>query len=401
VTQARRLSERLAGKSGWLLGAIAFGWFLTLGTRFLLPAILPQIKLAFDIGNTTAGVAITAVWLGYGLMQFPAGVLVDRLDERTLLSVSLALAGACIGSISVAPIFGVFLLACGALGLATGLFGTSRGIALAKFFQSKRGRAFGVTLGAGSVGSAALPVIGSRVTGIAGWRIAVGLTVPLFLLSALGVWLLVPGDGDEETEDDGFELEQFVGTLRDSFANRPIVIGVAAYTLMLFTYQALTGFLPTYLIQEKGLNQGTASLLFALLFLSGAGFQLGCGSAADRFGTRPVIIAIAVVGVVTLAVLPAVSGIVILSILIVVMASRIAAASVMNPYIIEGLPDEGTGTLWGLLRTGFFSVGATGSTVVGALSDAGLFDEAFYLLAGLTVLAVVLFLFLPEEPVPT
>lgn len=393
----RTRSGRLAGNSGWLLGAIAFGWFLTLGTRFLLPAILPQIKLAFDIGNTTAGVAITAVWLGYGLMQFPAGVLVDRLDERTLLSVSLALAGGCIGLISVAPVFGVFLSACGAFGLATGLFGTSRGIALAKFFQSKQGRAFGVTLGAGSVGSAALPVVGSSVTGIAGWRIAVGLTVPLFLLSALGVRLLVPGD-DDGTEEDGFEFEQLLGTLRDSFANRPIVIGVAAYTLMLFTYQALTGFLPTYLIQEKGLSQGTASLLFALLFLSGAGFQLGCGSAADRFGTRPVILTIAVVGVVTLAALPSVSGIVGLSVLIVVMASRIAAASVMNPYIIEGLPDEGTGTLWGLLRTGFFSVGATGSTVVGALSDAALFDEAFYLLAGLTVLAVALFLFLPENP---
>ena len=41
---------------------------------------------------------------------------------------------------------------------------------------------------------------------------------------------------------------------------------------MLFTYQALTAFLPTYLIQTKGLSQGTAAGLFALLFVAGAGF---------------------------------------------------------------------------------------------------------------------------------
>ena len=384
-------------KQGRLLAVIAFGWFLTLGVRFLLPALLPQIKAAFDIGNTTAGLAITAIWFGYGLMQFPAGVLVDRLGARTLLSLSLALAAVCLGIIGAAPVYVLFLAACGLLGLATGLFGTSRGIALSHFFQSNRGRAFGVALGAGSVGSAVLPFLSTAVEGALGWRVAVGLTVPLFALTALATWGIVPAGSETTSSSADVPFREVLGTLRAGFANRAIVIGVVGYTCMLFTLQGLTGFLPTYLIQAKGLSQQTASGLFALLFLGGAASQFVGGSAADRFGTRPVELAIAGVGVVTLALLPVVDGVLPLALLVVVMSSRIASASVMNPYIIDAVPDEATGTGWGLLRTAFFSIGATGSTVVGVMSDAGLFDEAFYLLAGVTAAATVLFVFLPRR----
>ena len=64
-----------------VLATIALGWFLSLGVRYLLPAVLPQIKAAFDIGDATAGLAITVVWVTYGAMQFPAGALADGFDE--------------------------------------------------------------------------------------------------------------------------------------------------------------------------------------------------------------------------------------------------------------------------------------------------------------------------------
>ena len=194
----RRLRE---ADRGGLLATIAFGWFLTLGARFLLPALLPGITATFAIDDTTAGLAITVVWLGYGLMQFPAGILVDRIDERTLLSLSLLLAGASLGAVVLAPVFPVFFAACGLFGLSTGLFGTSRGIALAAFFRSNPGVAFGVTLAAGSVGSAALPYLGSVASGAGGWRLAVGLAVPLFLATAASTWWVVPADSGGAVEE--------------------------------------------------------------------------------------------------------------------------------------------------------------------------------------------------------
>jgi predicted MFS family arabinose efflux permease len=364
-------------RQGWFLLTIAFGWFITLGARFLLPAILPQIKATFGIDNSTAGFAITIVWLGYGLMQFPAGILVDRFDERRILTLSLVLAGASLGLIGVAPVFGVFVASAGLFGLATGLFGTSRGIALSEYFPDRPGRAFGITLAAGSIGSAAFPLFGSVATESVGWRIAVALSAPLFGLTALSTMRNVPGRAAEPAPPSDEPTVGVAEALRAGLSNSTVVVGILGMMMMLFTYQALTAFLPTYLIQEKALSQWLANAMFGLLFVAAAAFQIGLSSAADRFGTRPVILLISGVGVVTLAALPLVGGVVPLFVLIVVMSSRLAAVPVMNQYIIAALPDHATGTTWGLLRSVLFVVGSTGSTVVGVLSDADLFDGAF------------------------
>lgn len=379
------------------LAVIAAGWFLTLGLRFVLPAILPQVKATFTIDNTTAGLVITVIWAGYAVMQFPAGVLVDRLGERTLLSLSLVLAGGSLGVLGSAPVFPVFLVAAGLFGLGTGLFGTSRGIALSNLFSPNPGSAFGLTLAAGSVGSAALPFLASVVTDEFGWRVALGASVPLFLVTAVGTWWAVPAETTSSGSASGgteLALEQ----LRTALTDRAVVVAITGLTLLLFTFQALTAFLPTYLVQVKGLSSETAGALFASLFVAGAVFQLAGGSAADRFGTRAVLLGIAFVGIFTLAALPLLRGAWALGLLLVVLASRLAVAPVSNAYILGALPDESTGTVWGLLRTGLFLLSSTGSVVVGALSDRGLFDEAFFLLAGITAVATVLYLFLPTRP---
>ena len=46
---------------GWVIGSVAIGWLLILGLRFTLPALVPQLKATFGIGNATAGIAITVV----------------------------------------------------------------------------------------------------------------------------------------------------------------------------------------------------------------------------------------------------------------------------------------------------------------------------------------------------
>ncbi|WP_161973205.1 MFS transporter [Halostella litorea] len=381
---------------GRALGALAVGWFLTLGARFLPPAILPQIRATFGIGDATAGVAISAIWVGYGLMQFPAGALADRVDERTLLSLSLVLAGASLAAIAGAPAFGVFLVACVLFGLGTGLFGPPRGIALSNLFAPTPGRAFGITLAAGSVGSAALPFVASVLTDRIGWRLAVGLLVPAFLGVAAATLRYVPADTGSGS-DDGDDAASLRRTLGRALTDRQVLTAVAALTLMLFTFQALTAFLPTYLIRAKGVGQGVAGALFGVLFVAGAAAQLAGGDAVDRYGTRAVMVAVAVATALSLAALPLVGGLVPVAAVVVLLATQMAVQPVMNSYIIEALPPAGTGTAWGFLRTAFFLLGATGSTVVGVLSERGLLDESFYLLAGVTAVAVLLFVLLPAE----
>lgn len=378
-----------------MLAAVATGWFLTLGLRYFVPAVLPQVTATFGIDNATAGLAVTIIWAAYALMQFPAGALADRLGTRTLLAASLVLAGASTVALGLAPTVSAFLGACGLFGLATGLYGPSRGIALAATFPDNDGIAIGATLAAGSVGSAALPFAASVLVAGIGWRLAIALAAPLFAVTALALWrALPPIDGATATERSPREA---LGAVGRAIRTRAVAVAVSAVTLMLFSMQGLTAFLPTYLVTAKGLEGTTAAGLFALLFLSGAVFQFLAGRAADRYGDRPVLLATTLVGGPAVGALPFVSGLVPLAGLTVLLGSRLAINSVSNAYVVAVLPERVRGAAWGFLRTSYFLLGATGSVVVGTLADAGRFDEAYLLLAGLTALAALLYTALPSR----
>jgi len=396
-TGVRTAVGRLRGGGrGWALLAIAVGWLFILGGRFLVPAVLPQVKATFDLGNADAGVAITVLWATYALMQSPAGLLVDRLGERRLLAGSLLLSAGAVAALGLAPGFGVFVLGSAAFGFVTGLYGPARGTAISRTFPTNDGAALGAALAAGSVGSAVLPFLAGALVGGFGWRLLVGGMLVPYLAAAAFAWWAVPGrEGGASPEPT--PPAELLGDVGRAVRNRAVLVAVAAVTLMLFSFQGLSAFLPTYLVEVKGFEQSTASALFALLFVGGAVAQALAGNLADRIGERAVLTGSAVLGGAAVAAVPFVGGVLPMAVVVALVGSRLAIAPVSNAYVIAVLPEEVTGTAWGVIRTAFFLLGAGGSTVVGALAEVGLFDEAFLLLAGLTGLAAVLFAFVPSR----
>lgn len=389
------MAARLRGDGrGWVLVAIAAGWVFVLGGRFLVPAVLPQVTAAFDVGNTGGGIAVTVIWATYALMQSPAGALVDRVGERRLLAGSLVLSAASVGVLGVAPAYLAFLGGCAAFGFATGLYGPARGTALARTFPDDDGAAIGATLAAGSVGSAVLPFLAGVLVGSVSWRYVVAGLAPPLLVAAAFAWRSVP-DREAAASPDPVPVAELGGDVLRAVRRRGVAVAVAAVTLMLFAFQGLSAFYVTYL--ARSMDQQVAAGLFALLFLGGAVAQLVGGAVADRYGERLVLTATAAVGAVAVGVVPLVDGLLPLAVLSVVLGTRLAIAPVSNAYVIAVLPDAVTGTAWGTLRTAFFLLGAAGSTVVGAMADRALFDEAFYLLAVVTAAAAVLYAFLPSR----
>jgi MFS family permease len=406
---------------GWVLATVAGGWFFTLGLRFVIPALLPRIKDTFGVGNAAAGLAVTLVWLTYAGMQLPAGAMVDRVGERKLLTASLLVAGTSLVAFGFVPTFAAFLLAAALFGLGTGLFGPPRGTVLSNTFRANDGAAFGLTLAAGSVGAAALPFVATQISGRAddllagwtGWELALVSFAPAFFLLAAGTWWAVPerehrastpaadgerasdaGDGSSNVRSDGGRT---VAAVVDAATRRTVVIAVLGAAFMLLTFQGLTAFYTTYLVERKALSPGTAGGLFALLFVAGAGFQSVAGRAADRYGHGRVLVAIALVGVPPLVALPYVEGAVALALLTVPMGVRLGIGPVVNAYVVAAIPPGVQGTTWGLVRTIFFALGSTGSVAVGVFADAGQFDLAMLGLAVLTLPAAAIFAVLPAR----
>lgn len=410
-----RVSGVIAGLRGdgrgWTLSAVAGGWFFVLGLRFVVPALLPAIRADFPVSDTVAGAAITLLWVTYAGMQFPAGALVDRVGERALLTLSVVAGAVTMAGYALSPTFAVFLVATAGFGFASGLYGPARGIVLSRVYTDRDGAAFGTVLATGSVGAALLPPLATYATGLVGWRGALGLTIPGFLLAGYALRAHVPDrplraapgetatTGGAGTPDPGLRsrLRTGAGDIRRAVSSRKVALAVAGTTLMLFVFQGVTAFLTTYFVVEKGLPERTAATLFGVLFLSAAVFQSVGGALADRFGHGRVLATVSLVGVVPLAALPYTGSLPVLTVVVALLGMRLSIGPISNAYIVSVLPAEIRGTAWGTVRTGFFIIGAFGSTAVGSLADANLFTEAFLLLAGLTAVAGVIYAFLPER----
>lgn len=380
---------------GRVLTVVAGGWLLVLGTRVVLPALLPQVKRAFDIDNATAGLLVSALWGAYALTQFPAGMMIDRIGERTTLTASVFVTAAGAAVLTLAPSFGAFVFGAVLFGVGSGLYAPPRVTVLSRIYPDRDGTALGVTFAVGNLGAAALPLVASALAVWAHWRLGFGVVVLPLVLVAFGLWGYVPPRPDEKTRAGEQFTRETVARLLRGVTDHDVAMAWVAMTVMLFTYQGIVAFLPTYLIDVKELTQGTASMLYGLFYASGAVSQWLAGNAADRYGERTVLVALAVFGVFTVGLLPFIGGVAPLAVLLALLGTRLGIGPVGNGFVAALLPDEIQGAGYGLFRTFYLAVSASGSLFVGVLAEWGWFDEAFLLLAGITAVASILYSFLP------
>jgi predicted MFS family arabinose efflux permease len=404
VGNAREVVSELRGDGrGWVLLVIAGGWFLLLGARVVLPAVLPQVRATFGIDNATAGLVVTLVWTSYALTQFPSGLLSDRIGERATLVISAAASFVALAVFALAPTFPLFVLAGVAFGLGSGLYATPRVTILSKVFRTRTNSALGITFSAGNAGAAVLPVVAGFVAVALGWRAGLLVVVPAIGLLVVGLWIHAPRTVDVGDADGGLDAppREIARRVRDVVGHRAVLLSMLSMTLVLFTYQGITAFLPTYLIEQKGLSATTAATLYGTFYATGAVSQSVLGGVADRLGEIRVLVVVSVAGVLTLVGLVLTSNVYLLAVVIGLLGTRLGLGSVGNGYAADILPEDVQGTVYGLFRTVFIGVGSLGSFFVGYLASVGLFDEAFLAMGAATGLAAVAFARLPAPDEPT
>ncbi|MEF8841967.1 MAG: MFS transporter [Haloarculaceae archaeon] len=290
-----RVGRELRGDGrGWVLVFVAGGWFFVLGTRFVFPALLPEITTAFALSNTFA----------------------DRNCDSTAIALTFA---------------------------------------------------------AGSPGSAALPFVGGRLASAFDWRAGFAAVLVPFLLVSVG--LGVP----PRVRLDGREGRRTVGSARRGPSR-------------------LDGYGPLR-AARVGRNVPLAVRLPVGDLLSPHVFPLGegapDGALGDRFGRRRVLVSLAGVGTVPLALLPFGYGLPVLAALAVFLGVCLGLGPVNNAYIADAFPSDVQDAGYGFVRTFHMAIGSTGAVIIGYLADASLFDEAFLLLAGLSLVSMVLCAGLP------
>jgi predicted MFS family arabinose efflux permease len=380
-----------------VLLTVALGWLLALGTRMVLPALLPQIKAEFTLGNALAGGLLTILYIAYAATQFPAGILADRIGERRTLFASVLLTALGAVALTIAPSLTEFVAGTVLFALGSGLYGAPRVTILSRIYPDRDGTALGLTFAAGNVGSSLLPIIAGVLALVLGWRFGFGFVVLPLVAVALAVWWYVP----ERPTRDRTEEPARRAQLREAILTPQIGLAWVSMSLVLIAYQGMTAFLPTYFVEVKGLGAAVASTLFGLFFAAGAVWQWTAGVTADQMGSRRTLVGIGVVATVTVLVLPVIGGLLPLAILSLLLGIRLGFGPLNNAYVASALPEDVRGTGLGLFRSLQLLVSSAGSLIVGVMADAGLFDAAFLLLAGITGLGTVGYVLLPDlDPKP-
>jgi MFS family permease len=381
------LSDLRRDGSVGLLLSVSLGWFLTLGIRIVYPALLPAITDEFGVGTATAGLFIAALWVTYALLQFPGGVLGDAVGERLVLVASVSLTMVAVSAIVLSTTLALFVAATVLLGVGTGLFGTTRLTVVAATFDRMETTAISVSQAAGNVGNVVLTATAGLVSVYAGWRWGFGYVLPAMAVAGVALWIFVPRRASATTDGASFRstMKSVVAAIR-----RPRVLAVTVLlSANMFLYQSVTGFLPTYLVIQKGLEPGTAAALYSFFYVAAIAVQFLSGVVADRRGNRPAIVgflALSVPGFVLLTIAVSIPAIVVA---VVLVSGVLGALPPVNAVGVGALPEAIRGSGFGLLRTFYMVVGAAGPPLVGLFGEAGRFDLAFLLLGVLALATAV------------
>lgn len=362
------------------------GNFSHFGSRVVISPVVPQIIATFSVSKSAVGLALTGIWGAYALLQFPSGVLGDRYGERPVILAALGLTG--LGSVLLAlsPSFVVFGALTLLLGAGTGLYFSVATSMLAKLYRNT-GQALSLHSAGGSFAGLIMPIAGAYVGVRYGWRAAILLgpiiAVPAFVLFA---WRVRPTDPTRPDEPmrSRFELRRIFALL-----SRPSVAyttGIAFITT--FSFQSFAAFFPTFLIEYHSFTTQQAGVAFGVIFLMSASIQPIMGKLSDRF-TRDSVIAIdLLVTAVGFIVLLASSTFVVAAAAVGVLGVGMSWFGVLQARFMDIFSDAERGTGFGLVRTVFMLLGASGSVVTGTLADVLGWTAAYGLVVGLLVVAV-------------
>jgi predicted MFS family arabinose efflux permease len=218
---------------------------------------------------------------------------------------------------------------------------------------------------------------------VAGWRAPfVPVAVTLGLVGLLyGVW-------NRDSLRLGRTDVAFVATVRRLATTREQRETLAAYALFYFMVGAWINFLPTYLVEAKGLASPLPEVLFAVVFVVGVGAKPVAGTLSDRLPRRVIAVVGLLLAVGSLVAVVALESLVALTAAIALFALGYKTQfPIVDAILLDAAPDANAGGDLGAARALFLGVGALGPVYMGVVSTAFGYPLAFAGLVGCLLVA--------------
>ena len=375
---------------GRLLGTLCGAVFLVNMARVVFAPLLSEFIDTFGIGEATAGLLVTLVWVGSAAPRLPTGWLLTKVPRYYVVlgaGVVLTLAST---FAAFAPGIDVLMIAAVGMGLASGVYFIAGNPLVSELFPETVGRVMGIhgtasQLAAVTAAPFATVALGLGIEAFVGWRAVFALLAVAAATVTAAVFVAARG---ADLPDAGAGDRDLLGAARSEW--RTIVTGVLILGVAGFVWQGVFNFYELYML-DKGLPPGVARNALTVVFGAGVPAFLISGRLADRFPHVPYLLGVLAAFIVCLFALVSVSGLVPLLAVSAVTGYVIHSLfPAMDTYLLDTLPDATRGSAYAVYSATMMVVQATGSSAVGSLRGAGFAYDAVFgaAAAGLVVLLV-------------
>ena len=362
----------------------------------VLPATYPILKEAYHLDFGQIGLITFANQVTASLLQPVVGMFTDRRPMPYSLSTGMAFTLVGLLLLSIAPVFGVILVAVALVGIGSSIFHpeSSRVARLAS--GGRHGFAQSLFQVGGNFGTSMGPLLAAYIVVPFGQR-----SIAAFSLVALAAMTILFRVGTWYRHHIVATVRSAAAAVRTALPSRRVKITLTILMLLVFSKNvylaSLTSFYTFYLIHKFNVSVQSAQLhLFVLLGAAAAGTFIG-GPVGDRIG-RKYVIWVSILGVLPFTLLLPYANVMwteVLTILIgLILASAFPAIVVFAQELVPGRVGAISGMFFGFA----FGAGGVGAALLGRLADATSIVVVFKVCAFLPAIGLLTW-FLPNmEP---
>ncbi|OLD23460.1 MAG: hypothetical protein AUG06_01055 [Actinobacteria bacterium 13_1_20CM_2_65_11] len=355
----------------------------------VIPVLYPLLIGRFRLTLATVGL-VSLAYSGMAAISQPLfGVIADRFGTR-LTGVALAWTALTFALVGFVPSFPLLLVLACASGLGSGAFHPFGALDVRALLPAWR-RSFGMSIyvTAGTVGVALGPLIGIGVLALFGIHGTGLLVIPGLVTGAYLLWRMRSGG-------------RLAATAARAAAASTRAVPVFALAMVIgvmmsrsWTVSVFQAFTPTW-YRQLGYGPEFYGPLATTLVLASAVGTVGCGSLADRYGRRTVILVTLVLSIPAILLYTMFPGPWAFgsAILIGVLAASTAPLMLL---MAQQLMASRAGLASGLVMGLGFVTGAVGIPINGAIADAVGLQKSLMTQVVLVLATIVIAWFLPTE----
>ncbi|MGD1072942.1 MAG: MFS transporter [Bryobacteraceae bacterium] len=351
-----------------VLLSISFCHLLNDMSQSLLPAIYPILKSSFRLDFGQIGLITLTFQITASLLQPVVGAYTDKHPTPYSLAAGMGFSLCGLLLLSIAPSYGVLLLAAGLMGLGSSIFHPESSRVARMASGGQHGLAQSIFQVGGNAGSSLGPLLAAFIVlphgqGSIAWFSLVSL-VGIMVLLKVGSWY----KAHQKRRANRPHVEHRHARLPARKVAISISILIALIFSKYFYLASITSYYTFYLIGKFHLPVRSAQIyLFLFLGAVAAGTVIG-GPVGDRIG-RKYVIWVSILGVLPFTLMLPYAGLFWTAILSMVIGLILASAfSAILVYAQELVPGR-IGMISGLFFGFAFGMAGIGAAVLGRLAD--------------------------------